>query len=517
MIARRLAILLCVVALVACENNEKNRTLLDRYADQATRLGQEALAPAPKKSYDPLTVSDKLWSGSKAVRLNRGIPLPGKFEHPRGVTLISSEPISLREIASSLGGQTGIPVRLLDGANEDIVAASRMPIAYEGPLSGLLDLVAGNYGVNWRNDGHSIKISRYETRIFVIESLPGKQTIRDGIAGTATDLNATSGSGGGGGTGDLTLQQSAEMSSEYKIWDEVQQALTAILGGVGTLVVSPSSGTATVTTTPEIMAAVSRFIEEENRRLTRQIAINIESFSVDLAENSDFSLSFEAVLKKLTNLGVSVSGVTGATATTGMGNISIAVLNPETVGQVTSIFSALSSVGDAARVAQFPLTTLNSRTVSRRVGRELRYVAEINSTLDGQGFSSNGVKVDTVREGFSIQLTPRLLEDGRIMMQYSLQFTELLNMEVFDTGGGGRVQLPETANRIFVQQAMLQSGSTLIIGGYDDEKVSQKSQGMFGAYNYIFGGGAINAKVRTMMFIAITPQVLEVLPRPEHG
>lgn len=514
---RRLAPLLVVIALVAC-NNEKNRNLMDRRADQAARMSQEAVTPAPKKSYNPLTISDKVWSGNTSTRLRRGLPLPGKYEGGRGITLISSEPMSLNEITVAVSSQTGIPIRLTDGASGGgapqagggaDASDNKMPLAYEGPLSGLLDLIAGNFGINWRFDGSSIKIARFETRVFVVEALPGTQSVKDGVKEDTTSSSSGTASGGGSSSGS-SLQQTSEMNIEFKLWDELNQTISSILGGVGSVVLSPSSGTATVTTTPEIMLTVAKYIEEENRRLTKQIAINVEIYSVGLAEDTDFNVTFDTALRKLTSLDVNVSTLAGPAAdVSGMGTLSVAILNPKSTGTVTSVFSALSSVGDTTRVSQFPLTTLNNRTVTRRVGRDRSYVKSISNTSSGSDYSSSSVEPGNIPEGFSLQLTPRLLDDGRIMLQYSFSLVDIVELVSFSTGAGN-IQLPETSTRVFVQQAMLKSGATLIIGGYDDEQVAQTSSGVGNAYNYFLGGGSTNAKSRSMMFIAITPQVLEV-------
>lgn len=551
---RRFAFLFVAVALLAGCNNEKTRSLIDRRSDQAIKMSEEARRPMGKKSFDPLTVTDRIWAGNSSLRLHRGVPLPDKYEGPRGVTLISSNTMPLSEIAAALGAQTGIPVRIspdvsapissdpsaaLPPAGMSMTSGSEMRVAYEGPFSGLLDLVAGHFGVNWRYDGASVGISRYETRVFVVEALPGTQRVKDGIKDDDGGSGSSSSSAEAGGSFSVSssgsLSQSSEMNVEMKVWDELNNTITGMLGGVGTVVVSPSSGTVSVTTTPELMRTVAQFVEEENRRLSQQIAINVEIYAVTLTEGTDFSVTFNEALRRLSNFGASYSGPSGPTGTAGPayglgdiatgivnsstgaltgaiaggGSLSVAILNPDTTGQISGLFSALSSIGDTTRVAQFPMTTLNNRTVSRRIGRDQTYVASVSNTEStASTYSSSTVTPGTVREGFSLQLTPRLLDDGRIMMQYSMSLIDIVSLVKFDTGAGV-IQLPETASRVFVQQAMLKSGSTLIIGGYDDEQASQTSQGVGSAYNYFLGGGSSNAKGRTMLFIAITPQVLD--------
>ncbi len=139
-----------------------------------------------------------------------------------------------------------------------------MHIAYDGPLSDLLEHVTSNFGVSWRYDGTGIVINRMETRTFVIEALPGTQSIADGIDNSNSSGGSGSSSGGGGssspggssssGSGATagTVTQSTKFSFDLKYWDELGQILNAMVAGSGSVVtLSPSVGTVTVTATPD--------------------------------------------------------------------------------------------------------------------------------------------------------------------------------------------------------------------------------------------------------------------------
>lgn len=528
-----------IAALVGC-NNEKPRALLNERSDQASQGIQEAKTPAPPKTYNPLAITDKVWAGSSSLRLRRGMPLPARYEGPHGVTLVSSDPMQLNDIANTIGGQIGIPVRIAAGTagssgGGSSPSGSGMSLAYEGPLSGLLEYVASYYGVNWRYDGSSINFSRFETRVFIVESLPGTQSIKDGVKDDQDSGGGGSGGSSGGSSGSTSsLSQSAETTIELKAWDELKDTVVSMLGGVGSVVTAPSSGTLTVTTTPEIMRTVAKFIEQENQRSSRQVAINVDIYKVELAEGTDFSFSFSQFLSHWKNLQSTYASAAGVTMVTGSpmnstggtsataGTLTTTIL-PEMGGGVQTIMKALSSIGDTSRVAQFPMTTLNNKPVSRRVGRDRSYVASIqNTTVSGttSGSVSSTITPGTVREGFNLQLTPRILEDGRILLQYSLSLTDIVTvrtMGTVDSSGNltNGVQLPETASRVFAQQSLLKSGSTLVLAGLDDEQVAQDSTGVGNPFNLLLGGNSSNETTHTMMFIAITPQVLEV-PHAEH-
>ena len=489
-------------------------------------------------------MTDKVWAGTTAVRMHRGLPLPERYETARGVAIVSAKPMSLAEITAAITDQTGIPTYLADSAGGSATGAGGgggdsgggVPLAYEGALSGLLERVAASYGVSWRYDGSSITIRRFETRVFTIEALPGTQEIQEGVQDDTS--SASSGGSGSSGSSSSTnsITQNSKFSISFKNWDELGQIVTSMLNGTGSIVVSPSVGTITVTTTPEIMRTVADYIAKENMRLSRQIAVNIEVYSVDLADGLDFSIAFKTALKSLSNFGANLSSGVGVPADAGgigskAASFNLAILNPSTTGQITDTFTALSSIGDTTKVAKFPLITLNNRPASRRIGTDIAYLAS-SSVTSSSSTTLSGPTVTltpgTVHQGFSVQVTPRLLDDGRILLQYSLSIIDLVKMHCFSSTGidctgnatdasgssapsssGSSIQAPETSNRIFVQQSVLKSGSTLIIGGAEQETTQQNAQGVGDPFNFLLGGGSSSGKTHTMVFFSLTPQVLD--------
>ncbi len=544
-----LALLVLATVLTSCRTEDYRNTINERLS-VAEQRAVEGRQPAPARRYNPLTITDAIWTGARAVRMRNGMPLPARVESQRSVAMISTEPMSLRAIGSSIAQQTGIPVRYSkgteEGADEDnIVSASAaartssssaksksaapaaagsptagMRVSYEGTLSGLLEKVSSHFGVLWSYDGAAITMSKFETRIFTLDAMPGTQTVKDGMK-EQEDNNTSSSSGAQtASAAPSAAEQSSSMTVDLKFWDEVGKTIDSVLGGIGSYSLSPSSGTITVVTTPEVMRTVAEYINGENERLSRQVAINLEVFTVDITEGEDFNSQFAAaVAGSLTRAKLSFTNSNAAPGSanpaSSLGSIGISIIDPWDGGAV-NVFNLLSSVGKTARVAQFPMTTLNNRPVARRIGQDRTYLASVSQTIDGSssGLSTATLTPGIVRDGFSIQITPRILGDGRILMQYSLSLIDLLSIDTFASGANS-VQLPRTATRLFVQQTMMRSGSTLVLGGFDQDQVEQRSNGIGDAYNYLFGGGVANARTRQVLFVAMTPQEI-TLPRTEN-
>jgi type IVB pilus formation R64 PilN family outer membrane protein len=557
--------LMAATALPGC-TDPATRAEIDQSSQSAQRsLDEAAHQDISAKRYNPLVVSDKVWTGNTALRMHRGMPLPPKFESSRGVTIVSAEPMTLNEIINQIGQKTGIPFHIADagarvpvgglapqgglsqqggvvpapvtggGFGVGAVGGGTMPVAYEGPLSGLLERVAGHFGVNWRYDGSTISVTRFETRVFVVESMPGKLKVEEGMVDDTTSNNSSSGGATGGSSGSnsqSSLKQNSKVDMDLTYWEELEKTLNSMLGGTGTVVAAPSMGLVTVTTTQEIMRTVADFMTLENLRASRQIAVNVEIYSVSLSRGLDFNIAFNTVLRRMANFSANLGGASAPTTVsgfTGGGTLSLAILNPHShTGEITDVFTALSGIGDTTKVAKFPLVTLSNRPVARRVGEDVTYVASTTTntgtTSTASGFAGTTLTPGTVHQGFSVQLTPRLLDDGRVLLQYSLSIIDVLSIDSFNSvcgasasasctsgaTGSSTIQLPTTSNRIFVQQSVLKSGSTLILGGAEENDAAENSQGVGDPYNYVLGGGNSSSKKHTMVFFALTPQVLDV-------
>lgn len=315
-----------------------------------------------------------------------------------------------------------------------------------------------------------------------------------------------------------------------KYWEELSAALKEIISGQGSVVISPAMGTITVTTTPDVMSTISDYISKENKRLSRQIAISVQIYTVNLGKSEDFTLAFSGFLSHLSgqikNLNyVSAAGPTIDTAlASSMGTFNVAIIKNQDNPKINTseIFKALSAIGNTSQVAQFSMTTLNNRPVSRRVGTDTSYIQSVTQSTTSTTTIQNTYTpiIATIHEGFSLQLTPRLLDDGRIMLQYSLSLIGLqtLGAKNFETGSGNiPISLPVTDNRIFVQQSMLRSGQTLVIGGVDQETIQQNKQGVGSPDNFLLGGGVSGSEDRLMMFMVLTPQVMDVSSDEEHN
>ena len=208
------------------------------------------------------------------------------------------------------------------------------------------------------------------------------------------------------------------------------------------------------------------------------------------------------------------SGVVPNFPVSDAGQISVALLGKD--WSLNGVIRALSRLGNVTTVARAPITTLNNRAASRKITTDQAYVASITSNVSGtSGTTSTSITPAVVSDGLTLQVLPRILDDGRILMQYSLKISALQSISQFKTASDdsttpNTVQTPQVSNKAFLQQAVMQSGSTLVLAGFDQDRQTGDTAGIGSAYNWLLGGGIRNSHERQMLVIAITPR--EVTP-----
>lgn len=541
----RIVPLVALLSLTGCLGAEMHQAIKDD-VPMVEAGAKKAEQPEVGLNYDPLVVTDRVWTGNRAMRMRHGLPLPAAYEGQHSITLVSAKSMGLPEIASYISQQTNVPVRLVDGAEKVVggpVGASAMnaaaaaggaagaagaviptgtadaasgandtgmKLAYQGPLSGFLDNVSSYFGVSWRYDGAAVIVSRFETRTFTLESMSGTSTYSDGISDAG---------GGSSGAAQATgsISQSNKMDGKVDYWGEIEGSVNTILSGVGTAKANPSSGTITIITTPEIMRTVAQFIGQENERATRQVAVTVELFTLSLDNSESYETNVNLVYSKLGGAGQKLAnfGLNGVTALApgDAGNVfGASIVSPNSRWNGSrALIQALSSIGNVSRVARIPLTTLNNRPATRRIGRDIAYLAQRStSTTSGTDTASETLTPGTVQEGFSLQVTPRMMADGRMLIQFSLSVTDLLNLAQFPATGTPEIQLPETSSRVFVQQALLNDGDTLVLAGFDQDQKSAKNSGFLNPFNILLGGNASSENSRDMLFLTVTPREIDV-------
>lgn len=526
---KQFGLLLAAAAIVAsCSMSTSMDATVEREVEAATKLKEAAKSPTKTDDIDLVRVKNDIWLGDTSEIEYEGEPVPSYLEKADGVTLISNRPITLYEIGDMLNKVTSLRVRFASTLEKDLMSKAeknkpnpatinadwtepdKMLVSYRGPLSGLLDEISSRFGIWWKYEKKEIHFYKNITKTFVLYSLPTKPNLSVNVGGSS--------SAGEGGSSALTLSSSAEM----ELWGKVEKAITSMVSKDSPLTIDPANGTITLTATPPDIRKVAKYINEQNARLSRQVAISVKVLQVTVSDSDTYGLNLNAVFKDGSSKFM-IASPNGNIADDIADNLTMAITPKH--WDINAIIKALSTQGATSLVTSGTVTTLNNKPAPIQVIKKQNYISEITKTNGGDNDYDISTETEEIETGFTMDVLPRVLEHGRMLLMFNLTLSDLIELEkVYLTdnttgtptsNSGQYIQNPKIESRGFTQEVALKSGESLILTGYERVENKTEKNGLGNATNSLFGGSATASKDRNILVIILTPVVLESPLTPE--
>ena len=371
-------------------------------------------------------------------------------------------------------------------------------ISYEGPLRGLLDTVAIASGYGWDFDAktNTVVFSRLTVRTFTILGAPGKREYKDNITNKSRETSRSSIGGSNVNatvaTSDTSSQTAQANTTDYKfdIWADTEKAVKALLSPEGSVVGNQAAGTMTVRDRAENVRQVSNYIAEINKRLSRQVALTVHVWALEVTDENEAGLDFQVLFAN-----DNVSIVAGSLASLGSPSSASATIVSGKLKNSTGVLKALKEWGNATQVTSGGGLILSNQPVPIQAIKRIAYLAGSSSSQSDYGQTTE-ITPGEVTTGFAMTIIPHILDRRRVLLQYSINLSSLDELTEFSTSDL-TVQLPKTSTRAFSQRSTMQMGQTLVLAGFQDQ--SQKLANSLGLLN--FGRGAKYGK--TLLVITI--------------
>ncbi len=516
-------LILCSVVLATatgCAKRESAKVAASVDQDFINAYDAFEMAKNPRAkvaSGDTVSMSEGVWLGNKSMVLEHRNNLPSKFETDTGVTILLNEPVSLQVLANDIYSITGIPVKI-DGQVSSDKLKKLVNVAYTGKLSGLLSQVATDLDLLWYYDKNSIVFYETETKTFTLYALGTEVAYQTSVS---TDNS-----------------NEVSLESTLKEWDEVENAIESIIGKADNadFTVSRSLGTITVTASPSILARVGEYIERQNKRLSQLITIDVKVLQVTISNDSAFGLNLAAAINSTSGLNIvanpknnlasteassmniavlsnAVSALTGATHMEGSSLVEGAytqdqIMNGSLSGAAGSnaLIEALAKQGKVSLVTNVGVTTRSNRVAPVSNTRTTGYIKRFESR-NFTTVESSTVDQDDLETGFTMQLLPNVLENGKILLLFRMSVRELLRIST-QTIGEVTLQLPEVEERSFMQEVIMESGQMLVVSGFEKQKGSDTRYGLGDPDFMALSGSRETSASREVLVVILTPQVL---------
>ena len=468
-------------------------------------------------SGDTVSMSEGVWLGDKSTLVEHKNSLPKQYETDTGITILLNEPVTLQVLANNINSITQIPIKIDSQVASDKLKRT-MNIAYTGKLSGLLSQVATDLDLLWYYDKTSIVFYETETKTFTLYAL-----------GTDVSYQSTVQTDNG---------NQVYLESTLKEWDEVESTISSIVGKSdnANFTVSRSLGTITVTAPPSVLARVGDYIARQNKRLSQLVTIDVKVLQVSISNDSAFGLNLAAAINSASGLNIvanpknnlgnpetssmniavlsnTVSAITGAThmenGTSVPGAYTQDQINNGSLSSIAgsaALIEALAKQGKVSLVTNVGVTTRNNRVAPVNNTKSTGYIKRFESR-NFTTVESSTVDQDNLETGFSMQLLPNVLENGKILLLFRMSVRELLKMSS-QTIGEVTLQLPEVEERSFMQEVIMESGQMLVVSGFEKQTNNDTRYGLGDPDFMLLSGSRETGAKRDVLVVILTPQVL---------
>ena len=429
-----------------------------------------------------VTLKQKGTLAEIAASLSRLAPVSAQVASPEDIALPASP-----QASPAVPGLEGL---LPDDAASIANIASLAPlptgyldISYTGSLAGLLDTIASmsGYGWDWEEKRSRITFSAMQVRTFVVEAPVGEVGWESQVSnksreqrttnlGTGSSINTTV---TGGDTSTQTAQTNTTRA-RLDVWKDVETTVRGLLSKAGTARVNPASGTITVRDSYARLEAVRAYIDEVNERLSRQIALCVRVWALEVNDASSAGINLQALFS---SPDVAISA--GTAAATASSLASVSVLKGSLKGSSAAL-EAMKEWGNATQLTSASGLVTNNQPFPVQAVRRHAYLAGMTMSTSEYSQTSE-ITPGEVTTGFAMTIIPHILPDRHVLLQYNITLSSLEDMTTIERDTI-LVQLPQVSTRSFSQRTRLKSGQTLVLAGFEqDTEQAAESLGLLNA------------------------------------
>ena len=384
-------------------------------------------------------------------------------------------------------------------------------MVYNGTLAGFLDLLSSKMQLSWKYERGQVVLYRYDTRVFNVKALAGTGKITNGVGGTSQSA------GGSGQSSTGTTTQTAnrtDLTITADLWKGVQDSIKVMLSPYGqkNFYASPDLGTITISDDPSRLERVNTYLTSLNKDLSKQVALHVAIYNVEVDDQDTVGVDWTSVWQTASsNFGFTLGGLSNLGSAGALQQAGVTILKgPWTDSKF--VVGALNKVGKTSLVTRGQIMTMNRQAAPLQIVDETNYLAKVTTTMSSTGTAQTSLEPGTVTSGFTTTVTPKIEDDGDVLLQFAGSLSDLKEITRFDVGAGANmqsIQLPQKSVRDFLQRVKLRSGETLVLTGFEQTKNLSNDQGVGNSKNLLLGGKQFAQGKRLSIVILVTPYVVE--------
>ena len=483
---------LLAFALIGCDGTlERSQDSVASAQARTVQLNNDFYSRPPVRAGGAQTSSAN-FVAPEIIDLKASDRLPASAETATSVVLISRDPLRLADIAARLSDITKIQHSVELGPNGTEVQAGADGAAVastsragslairpslRGSLSSVLDKVGSAFDVEWTYQDGRVVFRDYVTRQYQLSAMP----VTSSMGFSAVETTS---------------------ASSLDMWAELQDGLENVAGPNSKLSIGQGTGILTVTAMLSDQDRVRDYVATMNQTMGQQIAFDVNVLTITAQNAENYGLDLESVAF---GDSVNVDWTGGQRLPDPVGSVNVGIISGNF--SLDAIITALSSRRNVSIETRAGATTTNFQMIPVEVVEETNYVSQVDVEIDDNGNALQSLTTDTIVTGFQMQLLPRVLNSKEILLRYSLNLSDLVALETFDSGDES-VQLPQVTRSKFEQQVILKNGQTLVLSGFERQRTETENRGV-GSPRFLGLGGVEKGEIRRASNIVfITPRLL---------
>lgn len=364
----------------------------------------------------------------------------------------------------------------------------------QGSAEDALNVLASTFNVHWKWDQDQITIYKMDTKTFRLGLLM-TETLKVSYQGAESSGEATGG-----------MSTTSESSFAGGKYEDYLASVESMLSPYGEAKVLPSTGTIVITDTPEKLGAIERFINDENKSILKQVALDVEVITVSSKDGSDIGLVWNNIIADIGNITLNGTSNQPSYNSDTTGRFTLGVTNGALAGS-SAIIQALATKAKVSVVTRETRTVLNNTPAQFRDISVIEYPSEVEIVSE-EGVTTVSTTKDTIMPGFDMSVLPRITDDNRVILNVVTSMSRNSRFDELKTDSYTQKFANMTIKELKTTQ-VIRDTDTAMLTGYISSNLNTLQEGTGSVNNWLLGGGSSTGKNRDMLIIFVTPHVIK--------
>ncbi len=427
---------------------------------------------------------------------------------------LKSKRIPFKYVMNKIAKKFGINIIYGD----DLAQLEINDFNFKGSVKDVLTYLMRRTNYAYDVDGDIVRWSQFAVKTYDVTFLPGETNFQ--VGGKISQSEGSAGSGDDAGqsrsAGSDYANEFVEVKGQGSIWSDIEKTIESLLSPDGNMTVSRSLTSVTVRDRPSHLEAITRFLDQVNKRLSQQVLIKVTVLEVALSKEYAHGINWNKTTRTIAKSGRVGFDATGKVMMDSTSIFSAAHQNINSeISQdlarmagnaygmnISLLIKCLEEQGDVSVSTQPTVVTLNNQVAQVKITNEKGYLAKSEVSTNGTT-TTTAITPGLVSSGMTMYLLPKIFKN-KIYLQLSSSLSQLNDLveHTVSSGTNATVNLstPVLSAKNFNQRVIIRSGDTLILSGFKQVNSTRGALSPFGI-SQLGGKSATSNVVETIMLV----------------